>query len=121
LWASILKAAVEGRLVARNPNDESGEVLLQRILDERRRKWEEDYLAELEAKGKPVPLFDDWKAKYLEPEPPDIDGLPELPDGWVWVSLDQCSWHSGYGTSQRSDYDASGAPVLRIPNIVNGR
>lgn len=121
LRASILKAAVEGRLIEQDPDDEPAEILLQRILDERRRKWEADYLADLEAKGKPAPKNDKWKEQYPEPEAPDIAGLPELPEGWVWASLGQCSWHSGYGTSQRSDYDASGAPVLRIPNVVNGR
>jgi type I restriction enzyme S subunit len=89
LRASILKAAVEGRLVEQNPDDEPASVLLQRILDERRRKWEEDYLADLKAKGKPVPKNDTWKEKYLEPEKPDVDGLPDLPEGWTWATIEQ--------------------------------
>lgn len=89
LRSSILKAAVEGRLVEQDPDDESAKVLLQRILDEHRRKWEEDYLADLEAKGKPAPKDDKWKAKYPKLETPDTDGLPELPEGWVWVTFEQ--------------------------------
>ncbi|MGD9100717.1 MAG: restriction endonuclease subunit S [Anaerolineae bacterium] len=43
--AAVLKAACEGNLVPQDPNDEPASVLLQRILDERRRKWEQDQWA----------------------------------------------------------------------------
>jgi type I restriction enzyme S subunit len=39
--ASVLKAACEGRLVPQDADDEPAELLLQRILVERRKKWEE--------------------------------------------------------------------------------
>jgi type I restriction enzyme, S subunit len=39
--ASVLKAAFEGRLVPQDPADEPAGQLLQRILAERRRRWEE--------------------------------------------------------------------------------
>ena len=52
--ASVLKAAVEGNLTERwrreNPPCETGEDLLQRILAERRRRWETEQLAKFEAK-----------------------------------------------------------------------
>ena len=38
--ASVLKAAVEGRLVPQDPDAEPADVLLQRILAERRAMWE---------------------------------------------------------------------------------
>ncbi len=58
--AAVLKAAVEGRLVeteaelARREgrNYETGEQLLQRILEERRQQWEESELAKMTGKGK---------------------------------------------------------------------
>lgn len=109
--AAVLKAACEGRLVPQNPNDEPAEKLLERILAERRAKWE----ADLRAKGK-----DSKKAKYEEPKGPDTERLPELPEGWCWATLEQLSWDSGYGTSQKCEYDAPGPPVLRIPNVVSG-
>jgi len=109
--AAVLKAASEGRLVPQDPNDEPASQLLQRILAERKAKWE----ADLRARGK-----DPSKAKYVEPKPPDADRLPELPSRWCWATLNQLSWDAGYGTSQKCDYEASGPPVLRIPNIVNG-
>ena len=94
--ASVLKAAVEGRIVpteaelarAEGRDYEHASVLLDRILVERRRRWEEAELAKMTAKGK-VPKNDKWKAKYKEPVAPDTSDLPELPEGWCWVSIDQ--------------------------------
>lgn len=94
--ASVLKAAVEGRLVSteaelarqEDRDYEPASVLLERILAERRRRWEEAELAKLEAKGKP-PTNDKWKAKYKEPAAPDTSELPDLPEGWCWACLDQ--------------------------------
>lgn len=128
LRACILKAAVEGRLVAQDPNDESAEVLLQRILDERRRKWEENYLVDLKAKGKPVPKDDKWKKKYKEPEAPDIDNLPQLPLGWVWATPDQLAAPENYslvigpfGSNLKvDDYREKGVPLVFVRNIRSG-
>jgi type I restriction enzyme S subunit len=89
---SLLKAAVEGALTAewrqKNPPTETGAELLQRILRERRARWEEQQLAKFTASGKAPPKG--WKDKYPEPQPPKTEGLPELPGGWVWATLGQC-------------------------------
>ena len=57
--ASVLKAAVEGRLTEEwreeHPDVEPASVLLERILKERRAKWEEEQLAKYEAKGQKPP------------------------------------------------------------------
>jgi type I restriction enzyme S subunit len=76
--ASILRAAVKGRLVlteaelARREGRgyETGAQLLQRILDERRRRWKE-------------------KGRYTEPGSAAIADLPELPEGWSWSTVGQ--------------------------------
>jgi type I restriction enzyme, S subunit len=78
--AAVLKAACEGRLVPQDPNDEPAAKVLERILAERRAKWE----AEARAKGK-----DPKKAKYVEPYQPNTDELPTLPEGWVRGSVEQ--------------------------------
>jgi type I restriction enzyme S subunit len=78
--ASVLKAACEGKLVPQDPSGEPASQLLERILAERRAKWEE----EQRAKGK-----DPAKVKYEEPLPPDVEGLPELPEGWVWSNIER--------------------------------
>lgn len=75
--AAVLKSAVEGRLVeteasiARREGRsyETGEQLLQRILETRRSQW----------KG---------KGKYKEPAVPDTSDLPKLPEGWVWATVE---------------------------------
>jgi type I restriction enzyme S subunit len=43
-----------------------------------------------------------------------------LPNYWEMASLSEISYGWGYGTSTKCSYSASGAPVLRIPNVVNG-
>ena len=51
----------------------------------------------------------------------DGEVLPQIPAGWAWCRLGQLSWSSGYGTSVKCSYDNAGPPILRIPNIANGR
>ena len=89
---SLLKAAVEGALTAewrtQNPPAETGAQLLERILTERRARWEAKQLAKFQEQGKAPPK--DWQKKYPEPVKPDTSGLPELPEGWVWSSIGQC-------------------------------
>ena len=107
---AVLKAAVEGELTrewreAHRDELEPASELLERILAERRAKWE----------------MGGSKGKYKEPASFDTIGLPKLPEGWVWASLEQLAWSANYGTSQKCNYEAVGPPVIRIPNINNGR
>lgn len=91
---SVLAAAFRGDLTkdwrSQNPNIEPAEVLLERIKVERRRRWEEVELEKMKANGK-VPKDDNWKKKYKEPEPINTENLPELPNGWCWVNLEELS------------------------------
>jgi type I restriction enzyme S subunit len=92
---SLLKAAVEGALTAdwRAANgqpQETGAELLQRILSERRARWEQKQLAKFAEQGKAPPKG--WQAKYEDPVGPELRGLPSLPDGWIWASIDQLSF-----------------------------
>src|SRR6185295_10339373 len=120
--AAALKAAVEGKLTEQWRDEHSAiepaSKLLERILAERRKKWEADQLAKLAAAGKEPPK--NWRARYVEPAPPDTVGVPDLPEGWCWVSMEQLVERSEYGTSVKCDYRRSGIPVLRIPNIAGG-
>ena len=121
--ASVLKAAVEGRLVpteaesarAEGRDYEPASVLLERILAERRRRWEESESAKMKAQGK-VPRGDGWKAKYEEPMAPDITDLPELPDGWCWSSVDQLAHlvRNGYSKKPQATGDVR---ILRISAV----
>ena len=119
---SVLQAAVEGRLTAdwrRTHDPEPADRLLERILEERREQWEERYRWErYESKGKEPPSG--WKDRYSEPEEPELnDELPELPETWEWVSLDQVLLEDlRNGKSVRSR--EGGFPVLRLNAIENG-
>jgi len=70
--AAVLKAAVEGKLTeewrAKHPPKETASQLLERILKERRRKWEEAQLVAFAKAGKRPPA--NWKDKYKEPAHP---------------------------------------------------
>lgn len=121
--ASVLKAAVEGRLVpteaevARKEGRdyEPASVLLRRILADRRRRWEDTELARLTMAGKP-PKDNAWKARYVEPAAPDTSRLPELPEGWCWASLEQLSGliRNGQPMAPR---EPSGVRILRISAV----
>lgn len=124
--ASLLKAAVEGKLTeqwrADHPDAEPASELLQRILAERRRQWEEAELAKYAAKGQTPPK--NWQAKYKEPEAPDTTDLPELPKGWCWTSVEQLNPANrpcAYGVLQPGDDLADGVPLVRVMDVADGR
>lgn len=107
--AAVLKAAVEGRLVeteaelARREGRryETGEQLLQRILETRRSQWQ-------------------GKGKYKEPASPDTADLPELPEGWVWATADQLCSQITDGEHIQPRYQSTGFPMLTAKNVRDG-
>ena len=115
--ASVLKAAVEGRLVpteaelarAEGRSYEPADVLLDRILAERKAKHEEAQVG-----GK-------RKKKYKPPVEPDTEGLPELPEGWVWATLDALADVTGGITKNKRLTDGREVPYLRVANVQRGR
>ncbi len=120
--ASVLKAAVEGDLTAdwreKHPDVEPASKLLPRILAERRRRWEQEQRRAYAEKGKTPPK--NWKAKYKEPVAEGNSGLPTLPRGWCWTTLDHLAWSSSYGISIKCSAEDAGLAVLRIPNVADG-
>lgn len=117
---SLLKAAVEGALTAewrvRHTPTETGAQLLERILNERRARWEAKQLAKFKEQGKSPPK--DWQKKYLEPVQPDATDLSDLPDGWVWATIDQIA-QVGTGVTplrSKSAYFSEGA----VPWVTSG-
>ena len=109
--AAVLKAAVEGRLVeteadlARREGRsyETGEQLLQRILETRRSQWQ-------------------GKGKYKEPAAPDTTDLPELPEGWVWASYEQVGrLRLGRQRAPRYHTGPNMRPYLRVQNVFEDR
>jgi len=107
--ASVLKAAVEGRLVVTEATlahregrtYETGEQLLLGILEDRRAKWS--------GRGK-------WKS----PESPTADTT--LPEGWTWASVDQLA-DVGTGATPKRDkaaYWNDGDVPWVTSSVVNG-
>ncbi len=111
--ASVLKAAYEGRLVpteaslarAEGRNYEPAGRLLARILAERRARWETEH------PGK----------RYKEPVLPDMESLPELPEGWMWASIVQLAENIQYGYTESAKHAPVGPKFLRITDIQDGR
>ncbi len=103
---SVLKAAVEGELSrewreAHKDELEPASELLERILQERREKFA----------GK----------KYKEPTSPDTTELPEIPNGWEWISLAQATKRITDGTHQSPQFTNAGVPFIFVQHIVNGQ
>ena len=110
---AVLQAAVTGRLTEawrdRHPDAEPASELLQRILDERRCKWEEEQLARYAEAGKVPPK--EWQARYKEPGPPDITNCQICRSGGAGPPLNSLARFSlgdsvplriEVGTTQRS-------------------
>ncbi len=139
---SVLKAAVTGELTkewreARIKDDAQGSAnvaggrapgatklepasqLLERILQERRQKWEEQQLEQFKAKGK-MPKNDKWKGKYKEPFRIDPNELV-IADGWVLASWDQISNWVTYGFTRPMPHIEEGIPIVTGKNVIDSR
>ncbi len=114
--AAVLKAAVEGKLTedwrAQHPDTEPASVLLERILTDRHRKWEQDQLARFAQAGKQPPKG--WREKFPEPVRVDVSVLPQLPLSWCWAAVDQVIGFLRNGLSQKPTGTSDGHRILRI-------
>jgi len=116
--AAVLKAACEGRLVPteaelqqtgvrgqkKKPNLETGEQLLQRILTERRQKWQS-------------------RGSYKVPVVLNTNDLTELPKGWTWAALDALAEIKGGITkdqNRKHTAPSRSIPYLRVANVQRG-
>ena len=112
--ASVLKAAVEGRLTEdwrkQHPNVEPASKLLERILAERRATWS-------------------GRGKYKEPAKSDTSNRWSLPAGWDWTSPDQLSkpdtnaiCAGPFGTIFKAkDFRPVGVPIIFLRHVAPGR
>ena len=120
---SVLKSAFEGKLTEAWRAEHQGKIepasiLLERILKERREKWEAEQLKQMQAKGK-MPKDDKWKVKYKEPVAPDTGDLPELPNGWRWTTVGSIGLvASGQTPKGINDLDLDGEiPFYKISDM----
>lgn len=119
---SLLKAAVEGALTAdwraaRGEPEETGAELLQRILAERRARWEQKQLAKFAENGKTPPKG--WQAKYPEPSTPDSSPLAPLPNSWTWASLGQAVSEAMIGLDRGREHQSTSGRVgyIKMNNV----
>lgn len=105
LRQAILELAVQGKLVRQLPNEEPASKVLQNIKEEKE---------ELAKQGIVV------KEKTLASI--SLDELSfNIPESWIWVRLGQIVKSIRYGTSRHCSYEQNGVPILRIPNLINGK
>jgi type I restriction enzyme S subunit len=120
---SVLTAAFRGDLTAdwraAHPHVEPASELLYRIRAERRRRWEQAELAKCETKGQKPPK--NWQDKYEEPEPVDDFDLPELPQGWVWATIDEISSHIVDCPHSTPKWTDAGKLCIRTTEFCPGR
>ncbi len=111
--ASTLRAACSGELApteaelarAEGREYEPAGVLLERILAERRARWESQ---------------EKRRGKYQEPAAPDASDLPPLSEGWAWATVDALiSEPLANGRSVKTASD--GFPVLRLTALQDGQ
>jgi type I restriction enzyme S subunit len=115
---ALLKAAVTGELTRdwreANGPTETGADLLSRILERRRAEWEEQARGQQRRKN---------RGRYPVPDLPAASAGWEIPEGWVWASLDQLTRGdrpSSYGVLQPGPDVASGIPLIRVGDIHDG-
>lgn len=103
--ATVLEAAVTGRLVPQDPAEGNAEPLMEAAARSRQ--------AVLESSGRTI-------------RPPLAfvpDGLPELPQSWQWTSLDSLADVVGGITKDSKRQTAAGlieVPYLRVANVQRG-
>ena len=105
---SVLKCAFEGKLTtewreAHKGKLEPASALLERIKEERKKKL---------------------GSKYKESPPVDTSELAELPHGWEWTRLDDCSVFITKGESpkwQGYNYVNDGVLFIRSENVLWGK
>jgi type I restriction enzyme S subunit len=120
---SVLKAAVTGELTKewREQNKdklEPASQLLERILQERRQKWEEQQLEQFKTKDK-MPKDDKWRGKYKVAGEPIIESSEGVPKEWCIVRLDAVSEIID-SLHQTPKYSEEGYPMARVTEIKGG-
>lgn len=108
---AVLAAACSGRLTEGLRDEQvlgSASVLLEHILNERAHRWKEQQ----EASGKRSPL------NYPKPFEPSIVDLPDLPERWVWATLDQLIADGPQNGLYKPQTDyGQGVPIIRIEDF----
>ena len=121
LKKSILQAAIQGQLVAQDPNDEPASELIKRIQAEKERLISEKKIKKPKVKseiavrnGLPYEIINGVERCIA-------DELPfEIPESWCWVRLNDYL-DVRDGTHDTPKYVVSGIPLVTSKNLNNGK
>jgi len=102
---SILQAAVQGKLVEQNADDEPASVLLGRIRAEKERFVKSGKIK----KSKPLPPISDDEITF------------DVPSGWVWCRLGDLVYKLTDGAHHTPTYTTSGVPFLSVKDMSSGK
>jgi len=105
LRQSILQLAVQGKLVPQDPSDEPARHLLAAVVAEKEQLLRENKIKRV----KPLPEINPDEIPY------------KIPEGWIWVRLDDIGYTNIGLTYSPSDVSDTGIPVLRSNNIKDGK
>ncbi|UYX28308.1 restriction endonuclease subunit S [Streptococcus suis] len=86
LKKSILQYAMQGKLVAQNPNDEPVEILLEKIRAEKQKLFEEGKLKKKDLTEMVVIKGDD-NSHYGNKEERTSSAIPNIPNSWCYIKL----------------------------------
>ena len=105
---AILQLAIQGKLVPQDPNDEPASVLLEKIQVEK-----EKLIAEGKIKK---------SKKTSDKLPYTQDDFPfEIPESWVWVTLENITSKITDGSHNPPSNKGIGIPLLSAANIFNNK
>ncbi len=102
---AIFELAIHGKLVEQNKNDESANILIEKL------KLEKDELIKNRSikKEKPLAKIDDKEKPF------------NIPDNWQWIRLGEIGLTNVGLTYSPSEISSKGIPVLRSTNIKEGK
>ena len=108
LRQKILDLAIRGKLVPQDPNDEPASVLLERIKAEKERLIKEGKIKRSKKSAKTS-------------DTPHYENVPfEVPDNWVWTTVNDISKSIIYGVSESAKSEGK-YKLLRITDIQNNK
>lgn len=108
LRQKILDLAIRGKLVPQDPNDEPASVLLERIKEEKERLIKEGKIRK--------------SKKTVSSDTPHYENVPfEIPDNWVWTTLEEICLFLSRGKSPKySDTDKTYPVFAQKCNLKEG-
>ena len=123
LKKSILQYAIQGKLVQQDQNDEPADILINKILSEKRelikskqiKKENLSVIYKNNTDNQFYEKFDDGTIKNITEEIPF-----EIPDNWAWTRIVNILTKLTDGTHRTPKYVENGVPFISVKDISSG-